>query len=89
MKTLAKGKSSKAVLKLIRVLLNTSQDNYGDTDPSAIKEIADVIESKGAIRVAIKGTILMMDSEAQKRDDKYAHLGNDIGIANDVLFEDS
>ena len=49
MKTLAKGKSSTAIVKLIKVLLNESQDNYGDTDISAVKEIADVLETKGKL----------------------------------------
>ena len=82
MKTLAKGKSSKAIVKLLRVLINTCQDNYGDTDPKAVKEIADVIEVEGENRMTIKGNILMMDSDAQKRENKYASLGSD------VLFED-
>ena len=49
MKILAKGKSSTAIVKLIKVLLNESQDNYGDTDISAVKEIADVLETKGTL----------------------------------------
>ena len=75
MKTLAKGKSKKAIFKLLRVLINTSQDNYGDADPSTVKEIADVIEADGALaKVELKGNILMTDSAAQKRSDKYAFL---------------
>ena len=32
MKTLAAGKSNKAILKLLRILINTSQRTYGDVD---------------------------------------------------------
>ena len=51
MKTLAKGKSSLAVIKLIKVLLNESQANYGDTDSAAVKEIADVLELNGKMEI--------------------------------------
>ena len=65
MKTLAKGKSKQAIFKLLRVLINTSQDNYGDADPSSVKEIADVIEAEGSLgKVQLKGNILMTDSQA-------------------------
>ena len=65
MKTLAKGKSKVAIFKLLRVLINTSQDNYGDADPSSVKEIADVIEADGSLgKVQLKGNILMTDSQA-------------------------
>ena len=47
MRTLAQGKSEKAVLKLLRVLINTSQSNFGDLalDDECIRDIADVIEA--------------------------------------------
>ena len=65
MKTLARGKSKQAIFKLLRVLINTSQDNYGDADPSSVKEIADVIEADGNLgKVQLKGNILMTDSQA-------------------------
>ena len=65
MKTLARGKSKQAIFKLLRVLINTSQDNYGDADPSSVKEIADVIEAEGSLgKVQLKGNILMTDSQA-------------------------
>ena len=65
MKTLARGKSKQAIFKLLRVLINTSQDNYGDADPSSVKEIADVIEADGSLgKVQLKGNILMTDSQA-------------------------
>jgi len=45
MRTLAQGKSNKAILKLLRILINTSQSNFGDLalDDECIKDIADVI----------------------------------------------
>ena len=45
METLAKGKSQKCILKLLRVLLNVSQSNFGDLDldDDCIRDIADVI----------------------------------------------
>ena len=47
MKTLAAGKNSSAIIKLLRVLFNTAQGNIGDAkflEDSALKEIADVME---------------------------------------------
>ena len=46
MKTLATGKNSTAILKLLRVLISTCQSNYGDQnmDDEYIRDIADVIE---------------------------------------------
>lgn len=48
MRTLAQGKSNKAVLKLLRILINTSQSNFGDLglDDECIRDIADVITSE-------------------------------------------
>ena len=45
MKTLAGGKSQKTILKLLRILINTSQSNFGDLalDDGCIRDIADVI----------------------------------------------
>ena len=45
MRTLAAGKSNKAILKLLRILINTSQSNFGDLnlDDECIRDIADVI----------------------------------------------
>ena len=47
MKTLAQGKSPKTVLKVCKILINTSQAHFGDMDldPNCIKDIADVIEA--------------------------------------------
>ena len=48
MKTLAQGKSNKALLKLLRILINTSQSNFGDLDldDGCIRDIADVITAE-------------------------------------------
>lgn len=45
MRTLAAGRSSKAILKLLRILINTSQGNFGDLNlpDECIQDIADVI----------------------------------------------
>ena len=45
MKTLAQGKSQKTILKLLRILINTSQSNFGDLhlDDTCIRDIADII----------------------------------------------
>ena len=45
MKTLANGKSQKTILKLLRILINVSQSNFGDLDldDGCIRDIADVI----------------------------------------------
>ena len=78
MRTLAKGKSKKAIFKLLRVLINTSQDNYEGHEADHVKEIADVIEVESptlGMSFALKGNILMTDDAAQKRSDKYAGLG--------------
>lgn len=48
MKTLAAGKSQKAILKLLRILINTSQAAYGNMeqlDNECIRDIADIIEA--------------------------------------------
>ena len=44
MKTLANGKSQKTILKILRILISTSQSNYGDVelDDDCIRDIADV-----------------------------------------------
>eukprot|EP00352_Strombidinopsis_acuminata_P003918 CAMPEP_0176379490 /NCGR_PEP_ID=MMETSP0126-20121128/30391_1 /TAXON_ID=141414 ORGANISM="Strombidinopsis acuminatum, Strain SPMC142" /NCGR_SAMPLE_ID=MMETSP0126 /ASSEMBLY_ACC=CAM_ASM_000229 /LENGTH=69 /DNA_ID=CAMNT_0017742281 /DNA_START=276 /DNA_END=485 /DNA_ORIENTATION=- len=46
MKTLAQGKNSTAILKLLRVLISSTQGNYGgdDVDDTVIRDIADVVE---------------------------------------------
>ena len=46
MKTLAKGKNSTAIIRLLRVLLQTSQGLHGDfsADDEAIQGVAEVIE---------------------------------------------
>ena len=48
MRTLSQAKSTKAVLKLLRILINTSQSNFGDLnlDHGCIKDIADVITAE-------------------------------------------
>lgn len=55
MKTLATGKSQKTILKLLRILINTSQSNFGDLalDDSCIRDIADVItaDQPGSMKV--------------------------------------
>ena len=45
MRTLAGGRSAKAVVKLLRILINTSQGNFGDMNlpDDCIKDIADII----------------------------------------------
>ena len=45
MKTLANGKSQKTILKILRILIETSQSNFGDVelDDGCIRDIADVI----------------------------------------------
>ena len=45
MKTLAKGKNQKTTLKLLRILINTSQSHFGvlNLDDTCIRDIADVI----------------------------------------------
>ena len=47
MKTLAKARSQPAIIKLLRILINTSQSNFGDLnlDDECIRDIADVITS--------------------------------------------
>ena len=53
MRTLAAGKSNKAILKLLRITLNVSQSNFGDLelDDECIRDIADVVtaDSNGGI----------------------------------------
>ena len=48
MKTLAKGKNQKTTLKLLRILINTSQSHFGvlNLDDSCIRDIADVITAE-------------------------------------------
>ena len=48
MRTLAQGKSQKAILKLLRILINTSQSNFGDLDldDECIQDIADVVTAE-------------------------------------------
>ena len=45
MKMLAKGNSNKTILKILRILIQTSQSNFGDLDldDGCIRDIADVI----------------------------------------------
>ena len=45
MKTLANGKSQKTILKILRILISTSQSNFGDVDldDGCIRDIADVL----------------------------------------------
>ena len=51
MKTLAGGKSQKTILKLLRILINTSQSNFGDLalDDGCIRDIADVITADAPV----------------------------------------
>ena len=45
MKTLAKGTSETAIIKLLRVLIQVSQGSYGEMNgPGAEEEIADVVD---------------------------------------------
>ena len=48
MKTLANGKNPTAILKLLRILINVSQSNFGDLglDDECIRDIADVITAE-------------------------------------------
>ena len=48
MKTLANGKSQKTILKILRILIETSQSNFGDIelDDGCIRDIADVITAE-------------------------------------------
>ena len=48
MRTLAQGKSQKAILKLLRILINTSQSTFGDLDldDECIQDIADVVTAE-------------------------------------------
>ena len=48
MKTLAKGKNQKTTLKLLRILINTSQSHFVvlNLDDSCIRDIADVITAE-------------------------------------------
>ena len=48
MKTLANGKSQKTILKILRILIETSQSNFGDVelDDGCIRDIADVITAE-------------------------------------------
>ena len=48
MRTLATGKNQQAILKLLRILINTSQSNFGDLnlDDECIQDIADVITAE-------------------------------------------
>ena len=45
MRSLAQGKSQQTILKVLRVLINTSQSNFGDIelDDRCIRDIAEVI----------------------------------------------
>ena len=54
MKTLANGKSQKTILKILRILISTSQSNFGDVelDDGCIRDIADVLT---ADQVAMEG----------------------------------
>ena len=47
MKTLAKGKNKTAIMRLLRVLIQTSQGIHGDVnlDASALTDVADVLEA--------------------------------------------
>ena len=50
MRILAKGKNEKVILKVLRILINTSQSNFGDLnlDDACIRDIADVITADNA-----------------------------------------
>ena len=80
MKSLAQGKNQTAILKLLGILIETSQSNYGDAylDDEAIRDIADVYErekdgpeeeQEGFSSTG--GGAIAMES---KRSDKFAHL---------------
>ena len=53
MRNLAQGKNQQVILKLLRILINTSQSNFGDLNlnDECIKDIADVItaETPGSV----------------------------------------
>lgn len=44
MKTLAKGTNSEAVFKLIKVLINTQQDDYAEAVMNDTSDIADIVD---------------------------------------------
>lgn len=69
MKTLATGKSSKAILKLLRMLINASQSNYGDIElpDECIQDIADIITAEikpGEDKTELLGEASEMDENA-------------------------
>ena len=57
MKTLANGKSQKTILKILRILIETSQSNFGDIelDVGCIRDIADVITAEDDGAAAASG----------------------------------
>lgn len=57
MKTLANGKSQKTILKILRILIETSQSNFGDIelDDGCIRDIADVITAEDDGAAAASG----------------------------------
>ena len=57
MKTLANGKSEKTILKILRILIETSQSNFGDIelDDGCIRDIADVITAEDDGAAAASG----------------------------------
>ena len=69
MKTLAQGKSQKTILKLLRILINTSQSNFGDLnlDHGCIKDIADVITADSPIDTIGTGAAAMQSMQQDER----------------------
>ena len=72
MRTLAAGKSDKAILKLLRITLSVSQSNFGDLelDDECIRDIADVVTVE-----APEGGIVGAAAMQQTRDEHIALQG--------------
>ena len=81
MKMLAKGNSNKTILKILRILIQTSQSNFGDLDldDGCIRDIADVITAD--VGEGIDQPAPSRSAAAQKNDSPSAHF-----TAVDAMF---
>ena len=72
MKTLAQGKSNKTILKLLRILINTSQANFGDLnlDDNCIRDIADVITADQPDPSADRAAAAQQQEEEQEDEEE-------------------
>jgi hypothetical protein len=86
MRTLAAGRSNKAVLKLCRILINTSQGNFGDLGlpDECIKDIADVITAD--VGAGDDAKELEGDPGDTENDDLGGGAGGAAGQTDDALF---